>query len=253
MKRGLQKLSEYAIEFIDVKKEYTITNMYSQGVKGLFVNFFRKNYLKTNKHIVINNLNLKIKKGEFVGFIGKNGAGKSTTLGLMAKVLYPTSGKVKINGRVAPLLELGAGFHNDLTGRENIMVNGVLLGLTRKEVKNKMDEIIEFSGLENFIDEPMRTYSSGMYMRLGFSVAVNIDPDILLVDEVLAVGDENFQKKCLEKMKEFKEKGITIIFVTHSLNIAETVCDRIAYIENGQLVKIGNPKDIIDLYRGNSK
>ena len=246
-------MSEYAIEFIDVKKEYTITNMYSQGVKGLFVNFFRKNYLKTNKHIVINNLNLKIKKGEFVGFIGKNGAGKSTTLGLMAKVLYPTSGKVKINGRVAPLLELGAGFHNDLTGRENIMVNGVLLGLTRKEVKNKMDEIIEFSGLENFIDEPMRTYSSGMYMRLGFSVAVNIDPDILLVDEVLAVGDENFQKKCLEKMKEFKEKGITIIFVTHSLNIAETVCDRIAYIENGQLVKIGNPKDIIDLYRGNSK
>lgn len=245
-------MSEYAIEFINVKKEYIITNMYSQGLKGLFVNLFKKNYMKSNKHIVIDNFNLKIKKGEFVGFIGKNGAGKSTTLGLMAKVLYPTSGLVKVNGRIAPLLELGAGFHNDLTGRENIMVNGVLLGLTRKEVKKKMNDIINFSGLGDFIDEPMRTYSSGMYMRLGFSVAVNIDPDILLVDEVLAVGDEDFQKKCLNKMEEFKKEGKTIVFVTHSLNIAEKICDKIAYIDNGKLVKFGDPKEVISIYRGNN-
>lgn len=246
-------MSEYAIEFINVKKEYIVTNMYSQGLKGLFVNLLKKDYMKSNKHIVIDNFNLKIKKGEFIGFIGKNGAGKSTTLGLMAKVLYPTSGLIKINGRIAPLLELGAGFHNDLTGRENIMVNGVLLGLTRDEVKEKMKDIIEFSGLNKFIDEPMRTYSSGMYMRLGFSVAVNIDPDILLVDEVLAVGDEEFQKKCLDKMEEFKKKGKTIIFVTHSLNIAEKVCDKIAYIENGKLVKFGDPREVISIYRGKNE
>ncbi len=163
--------------------------------------------------------------------------------------MHPTTGKVSVNGRIAPLLELGAGFHSDLTGRENILVNGVLLGLTRQEVRAKMDEIIEFSGLGDFIEQPMRTYSTGMYMRLGFSVAVSINPDILLVDEVLAVGDEPFQKQCMDKMAEFKSRGATIILVTHSLGDAEKLCDRAILLHHGQVASLGKPKDVYEHYR----
>jgi lipopolysaccharide transport system ATP-binding protein len=238
-----------AIEFTNVTKKYLITNRYDQGIKGFLIRLIKGEKFADKEQTVIDNFNLKIPKGEFMGLVGRNGAGKSTTLGLIAKVIYPTSGQLKVIGRVAPLLELGAGFHTDLTGKENIMINGVLLGLTREQVKEKMEDIIEFSGLREFIDRPMRTYSSGMYMRLGFSVAVNINPDILLVDEVLAVGDEEFQKKCLEKMQEFKTKGKTIIFVTHSLEIAEKVCDRIAYIEHGKLMMIGPAHEVIAKYK----
>lgn len=241
---------DVAIKFKGVSKKYFVSNIFDKGIKGFILNMFRPNYIKKSEYEALKNINIEIKKGEFFGLIGKNGAGKSTTLGLIAKVLYPTNGEIEINGRVAPLLELGAGFHDDLTGRENIIVNGVLLGLTRKQVMAKMSEIIDFSGLGEFIDEPMRTYSSGMYMRLGFSVAVNIEPDILLVDEVLAVGDEEFQKKCMDKMQEFKEKGVTIVFVSHALDVAEKVCDRIAYLKRGAIAGVGTPGEMIELYRG---
>ena len=241
---------DVAIKFSGVSKKYFVSNIFDKGIKGFILNMFRPNYVKKSEYEALANINVEIKKGEFFGLIGQNGAGKSTTLGLIAKVLYPTTGKIEINGRVAPLLELGAGFHDDLTGRENIVVNGVLLGLTKKQVMAKMEEIIEFSGLGKFIDEPMRTYSSGMYMRLGFSVAVNIEPDILLVDEVLAVGDEEFQKKCMDKMQEFKQKGVTIVFVSHALDVAEKVCDRIAYLKQGTVVCVGKPHETIELYRG---
>ena len=171
---------------------------------------------------------------------------------MIAQVISPTTGSVEVNGRVAPLLELGAGFHDDLTGRENIIVNGVLLGLTKAEIAAKVDDIIEFSGLGDFIDAPMRTYSSGMYMRLGFSVAIHTNPDILLVDEVLAVGDAEFQEKCMDKMKSFKKNGVTIVFVSHALGTAEALCDRVAYLANHTVVGIGNPKEMFELYQGQS-
>ncbi|WP_432718338.1 ABC transporter ATP-binding protein [Pectinatus frisingensis] len=244
-------MSDYttAIEFKNVSKKYIISNVFQQGIKGLLLNIFRPSYKHTAiTYTALENINFKIKKGESFGLIGKNGAGKSTTLGLIAKVLYPTDGIIEVNGRVAPLLELGAGFHNDLTGRENVMVNGVLLGLTIQQVYEKMDDIIEFSGLQNFIDLPMRTYSTGMFVRLGFSIAINTDPDILLVDEVLAVGDVDFQEKCIDVMKNFKKKGVTIVFVSHEIKAAEIICDRVAYIDNHTIAGIGTPSEMMDRY-----
>lgn len=240
-----------AIRFTDVKKRYMVSNMFEQGIKGFILNLFRPGYFKKREYEALHDVNFEIKKGEFFGLIGKNGAGKSTTLGMVAQVIYPTEGKVEVFGRVAPLLELGAGFHDDLTGRENVIINGVLLGLTKSQVMDRMDDIIEFSGLVEFIDSPMRTYSTGMYMRLGFSVAIHTNLDILLVDEVLAVGDDEFQKKCIKKMKEFKKQGVTIVFVSHALNVAEEMCDRMAYLANGTVVGVGTPKEIVALYRGN--
>jgi len=247
----LLKLSsqETVVEFKNVSKFYKTSRIFDQGFKGYLLNFHKNLFEKSQQYVALSEINLQIKKGEFVGLIGRNGAGKSTTLGLIAKVIHPSKGEMIIKGRVAPLLELGAGFHSDLTGRENIRINGVLLGLTRKEVEKRMDDIIEFSGLNEFIDQPMRTYSTGMYMRLGFSVAVNIDPEILLVDEVLAVGDEQFQQKCIKKMQEFKEKGTTIVFVSHDLTTAEKVCDRIAYLEKGKLISVGTPAEVIQKYK----
>lgn len=250
----MQKLSDndIAIKFEDVTKRYMVNNIFSQGIKGLILNIFRPSYYKNSEYEALHNVNLEIKKGEFFGLIGRNGAGKSTTLGMIAQVLYPSKGKISVNGRVAPLLELGAGFHDDLTGRENIMVNGVLLGLTKEQIAEKVEEIIDFSELHEFIDAPMRTYSSGMYMRLGFSVAIHTEPDILLVDEVLAVGDAEFQKKCIAKMKEFKEQGITIVFVSHALGVAEELCDRVAYFADHTLQGVGTPKEMFEIYQGNS-
>ena len=244
--------NDIAIKFDNVAKKYMVSNIFSQGIKGLILNLIHPGYFKRDEYEALHDVNFEIKKGEFFGLIGKNGAGKSTTLGMIAQVIYPTDGKVIVNGRVAPLLELGAGFHDDLTGRENIIVNGVLLGLTKKEISQKVDEIIDFSGLGDFIDAPMRTYSSGMYMRLGFSVAVHTNPDILLVDEVLAVGDAEFQKKCMDKMKEFKANGVTIVFVSHVLGAAEELCDRVAYLADHTVAGVGSPKEMFALYQGNS-
>lgn len=190
------------------------------------------NSLKNVRYEVLRDVSFEVYRGESFGIIGKNGAGKSTTLGLIAGVLKPDSGSIIVNGRISPLLELGGGFHPDLTGRENIMLNGVLLGMTKAEVLKKIDEIIEFSGLEDFIEQPLRTYSSGMQARLGFSVVASLDPEILLIDEVLSVGDIDFQKKCLDRMLGFKKEGVTIIFVSHSINDVKMLCDRVMWIED---------------------
>jgi lipopolysaccharide transport system ATP-binding protein len=187
----------------------------------------------------------EVYKGETLGIIGKNGVGKSTTLGLIAGVLKPSKGKVIVKGRISPLLELGGGFHQELTGKENIMLNGVLLGLTRNEVKRKLDEIVEFSELGDFIYQPIRTYSSGMNARLGFSVIAHLDPEILLIDEVLAVGDTEFQKKCIDKMTGFKKSGVTMVFVSHSKADVARICDRVIWIDKQSIRMTGSPEDVV--------
>jgi lipopolysaccharide transport system ATP-binding protein len=204
--------------------------------------------LKHTKFQALKDISFDVKKGETFGIIGKNGAGKSTILGLIAGVLKPNTGRVTVNGRISPLLELGAGFHPELTGRENITLKGVLIGLTRSEVLKKIDEIIEFSELDNFIDQPVRIYSSGMLARLGFSIVANLDPEILLIDEILAVGDMDFQKKCLQRMAAFKKRGVTIIFVSHNLVSVENICDRLLWIENHSSKRLGETKDILNEY-----
>ncbi|UHA71654.1 ABC transporter ATP-binding protein [Paenibacillus sp. 481] len=208
--------------------------------------------LRSNEHsefLAVNNLSLEIKKGETVGLIGHNGCGKSTLLKLITKILYPDSGEIIVDGRISSLIELGAGFHPDFTGRENIYTNASIFGLSRKEINEKIDEIIEFSELGGFIENPVRTYSSGMYMRLAFSVAINVNPEILLIDEILSVGDENFQKKCFEKIKSFKLSGATIVIVTHDLGTVEKICDRVVWINKGIIVEQGASDRVVNLYQ----
>ena len=224
------------IEFKNVYKSYPLYHHITGGLKNFVFNFPKAlREMKKMKFQALENISFKIQKGECVAFIGRNGAGKSTTLGLIAQVLKENSGSITINGRISPLLELGGGFHPELTGLENIKLNGVLLGLTRKQVQEKLNEIIEFSELGDFINHPIRTYSSGMLARLGFSVVAHLEPDILLIDEVLAVGDANFQQKCLNKMEEFKKKGITIILVSHSISNVEKLCNRAIWIDNHKI------------------
>ncbi|RKG55904.1 ABC transporter ATP-binding protein [Corallococcus sp. AB011P] len=194
-------------------------------------------------------IDLVVPRGKTVGIIGRNGSGKSTLLKLITGIYTPTTGTIDINGRISALLDLGAGFHPDFSGRENILINGIILGMSRAEVKARMDEIIAFSELGDFIDEPVRTYSSGMYMRLAFSVATHVDPDILIIDEILAVGDEHFGKKSLAKMTEFKRAGKTIVIVTHDLGTLERWCDLGAWIDAGRIREFGPPADVIRSYR----
>lgn len=230
-------MSEYAVVFENVSKFFSLHS--AVGIKEFL--FHLPTHLKESrkrKLLAVNSISFEIYKGESFGIIGPNGAGKSTMLGLIAGVMKPDKGKIITQGRIAPLLELGAGFHPELTGRENIILNAIILGMTKKEAENKIDAIIDFSELHDFIDQPIRTYSSGMLARLGFSVAVHIEPEILLIDEILAVGDANFQKKCINKMLEFKGRGVTIILVSHSISQVKEVCDRIASIDKGKIVKI---------------
>lgn len=206
------------------------------------------NKTKVGVHNVLKNINLDIKKGETVALIGTNGSGKSTLLKLMTKILYPNKGTVETNGKLTSLLELGAGFHQDFTGRENIYFNASIFGLTRKEIESRVDEIIEFSELGSFIDNPVRTYSSGMYMRLAFSVAINVDADILLVDEILAVGDAHFQEKCFKKLDELKNSDKTIVIVSHSLEPVRKLCDRGVWIYEGEVRMDGPIDEVVDEY-----
>lgn len=203
---------------------------------------------KIKKRTVLENINLNIKKGETVALIGTNGSGKSTLLKLMTKIIYPNKGKVTTNGKLTSLLELGAGFHPDFTGRENIFFNASIFGLTAKEIDSRVPEIIKFSELEDFIDTPVRTYSSGMYMRLAFSVAINVDAEILLIDEILAVGDQHFQEKCFKKLHELKASGKTIVIVSHSLDAVKDLCDRAVWIYNGKVRMDGKTENVIEEY-----
>ena len=196
----------------------------------------------------LQDVSFRVPKGETLGVIGRNGSGKSTALKLVAGITKPTSGTVRVEGRISALIELGAGFHPEISGRENVFINGIMLGLSRREIQQRFDEIVEFAELTDFIDAPVKTYSSGMYMRLGFAVAIHVDPDVLLVDEVLAVGDEGFTHKCLDKFAEFKRRNKTILLVTHSLGLVERFCDEALWLDHGQHRGQGDPKRVIGAY-----
>jgi lipopolysaccharide transport system ATP-binding protein len=242
-------VNEPVVEFQHVSKAYPLYHHITGGIKNLLFHPIQGvRSLKHSKFQALKDISFDVRKGETFGIIGKNGAGKSTILGLIAGVLKPNTGRVMVNGRISPLLELGAGFHPELTGRENITLKGVLIGLTRSEVLKKIDEIIKFSELDNFIDQPVRIYSSGMLARLGFSIVASLDPEILLIDEILAVGDMDFQKKCIQRMAAFKERGVTIIFVSHNLVSVESICDRLLWIENHSAKRLGEAKDILNEY-----
>lgn len=201
----------------------------------------------------LKDIDFEVKEGEMLGIIGANGSGKSTLLKLIARILYPTEGSIRTKGKISALLELGAGFQPDLTGRENIYLNGSILQLTKREIDKRFDEIVQFSGLEKFIDIPLRNYSSGMQVRLGFSVAINVNPDILLIDEVLAVGDESFQGKCSEKIKDFERKGKTIVFVSHALPSVRKLCHLTLWLDKGKIRKRGKTDKVVDAYLSSIK
>lgn len=234
-----------AVEVKNMSKSFKVYYDKPNTLKERLV-FFKRN--KTEVRPILTNINLKINKGETVALIGTNGSGKSTLLKLMTKIIYPNSGTIKTFGKLTSLLELGAGFHPDFTGRENIYFNASIFGLTKKEIDKRLDSIIEFSELEEFIDNPVRTYSSGMYMRLAFSIAINVDAEILLIDEILAVGDQHFQEKCFEKLHELKKAGKTIVIVTHDMNAVKNLCDRAVWIYEGKVKMDGNSSPVVDEY-----
>ncbi len=238
-------MQEYAICVKNVYKNFNVYLDKANTLKERLLFFYRN---KKEKREVLKNINLNIKKGETVALIGTNGSGKSTLLKLMTKILYPNSGIIEINGKLTSLLELGAGFHPDFSGRENIYFNASIFGLTKKEIDNRLESIIEFSELKNYIDNPIRTYSSGMYMRLAFAVAINVNADILLVDEILSVGDEHFQNKCIEKMLELKNEGKTMVFVTHSMESVRKLCSRAVWLYNGNIQMDGKVEEVIKKY-----
>ncbi len=243
-------MKEAAIIFDRVSKSYPMYHHITGGVKNLIFNFPKAiSQIRHARFEVLKDLSFEVYRGEAFGIIGRNGAGKSTILGLIAGVLTPSANTITVRGRVSPLLELGAGFHPELTGRENVMLNGVLLGLTRSEILEKTDAIIDFSELQDFIDQPIRTYSSGMLARLGFSIVSFLDPEILLVDEVLAVGDIGFKKKCLDTMINFKKRGVTMVFVSHLMKDVELICDRVAWIDNHQLKMIGSAGNVVTAFK----
>ena len=230
-----------AIEVNNITKDFKV--YYDKGSELKEKMLFWKRNRYEMRH-VLRGISFNVKKGEAIGLVGKNGCGKSTTLKMLTKIIYPDSGSIEMCGRVSSLLELGAGFHPDMSGRENIYTNASIFGLTKKEIDARLDDIIAFSELEDFIDNPVRTYSSGMYMRLAFAVAINVDADILLIDEILAVGDANYQAKCFNKLREIKAEGTTIVIVSHSLGQIEQICDRSIWIKDGVIECEGNPKDV---------
>ncbi|MBI5199198.1 MAG: ABC transporter ATP-binding protein [Nitrospirae bacterium] len=239
-----------AIQIDKVSKKFRkYTNKEISTIKDLFVRgIFRKDTFETEIFWALRDISFAIPNGKMVGIIGSNGSGKSTLLKLLAGIMGPTTGNIRINGRISALIELGAGFHPELSGRENIFINGIILGLSKKEIQDRFNNIVKFAGLEDFIDSPVKTYSSGMYMRLGFAIAINVDPDILLIDEILAVGDEEFQHKCLNKINEFKRRGKTLVFVSHDLGSVERLCDEVIWLANGVLKASGLPRMVIDKY-----
>lgn len=233
------------IEVKNVRKTFKIFADKSQTLKGILSNVKRA---KFERREVIKGISFQVRKGEVIGLIGKNGCGKSTTMKMLSKLLKPTEGEIKIKGRVSSLIELGAGFHPDMTGRENIYVNASIFGYTNKEIDAKINDIVKFSELEEFIDSPVRTYSSGMYMRLAFSVAISVDPEVLLVDEILGVGDAAFQTKCFNRIKAMKDSGMTIVIVSHSTGQVEKLCNRAIWIENGVIKEEGPPRVVCANY-----
>lgn len=234
-----------AIEVRNMTKYFKVEYDKAHTLKERLLSFGKSN---REVHTVLKNINLDIKKGETVCLIGTNGSGKSTLLKLMTKIIYPNEGTIETHGKLTSLLELGAGFHQDFTGRENIYFNAAVFGLTKAEIEKRVDDIIEFSELGEFIDNPVRTYSSGMYMRLAFSIAINVDAEILLIDEILAVGDQHFQDKCFDKLKELRDSDKTIVIVSHSLDTVKDLCTRAVWIYKGEFKLDGDPTYVIDEY-----
>lgn len=233
-------MSEVAIRLEGISKKYTIGKEKDGSLRGTLSSLFSKSTSSSEDFWALKNVSFEVKKGDVVGIIGKNGAGKSTLLKILSQITRPTEGKIEINGRIASLLEVGTGFHPELTGRENIFLNGTILGMTRKEVQSKFDEIVAFSGIEKFIDTPVKHYSSGMYVRLAFAVAAHLEPEILIIDEVLAVGDAEFQKKCLGKMKDVAGEGRTVLFVSHNMQAVNLLCNKSIVLNKGEIIFEGN-------------
>jgi lipopolysaccharide transport system ATP-binding protein len=240
-------LSTPSIQFYDVVQRFRIIRERSDTLREVFAKITRR---QTSYHdfLALKHVSFSVEQGEMVGIIGRNGSGKSTMLKIIAGVYAPSSGRVQVQGKIAPLIELGAGFHHELTGRENILLNGLLLGLSKKEVIEREPRIVEFAELGDFIDAPVKQYSSGMYMRLAFSVAIEVDPDILLIDEILAVGDTRFRQKCMDRIRQFRSAGKTIVFVSHDLNTIRELCDRVLLIHRGELLADGPPASVISRY-----
>jgi ABC-type polysaccharide/polyol phosphate transport system ATPase subunit len=241
---------DWAVDLRNVSKAFQIKHNPAHNLKVKVIGFLNPRYReRTEEFWALHDIDLKISKGEFLGLIGPNGSGKSTLLRIMARIFMPTRGEVVLHGRVAPMIELGVGFHPDLTGYENIYLNTSLFSLSKRETDGIYREIVEFSELEQFIDVPVKNYSTGMYARLGFAIAVHLVPEILLIDEVLSVGDEHFQQKCLRRMAELRSRGTTIVLVSHSMDAIERLCDRACLLLHGRLAAEGKPAGVIEEYR----
>lgn len=238
------------LKFDSVSKRYRVRREAEVDVSlsPLRRNLRKLRRAKMDEFWAVRDVSFEVKRGEALGIIGHNGAGKSTILKLLSNITAPTSGEIAINGRLSALIEVGSGFHPELTGRENIYLSGSILGMRRREIARKLDSIVDFAGVRQFIDTPVKRYSSGMYVRLGFAIAAHLDPDILLLDEVLAVGDANFQAKCMNRIKELEQAGTTIVFISHDLKSVERLCDRVILVERGQIAASGTPSEVIKLY-----
>ena len=240
------------LEFNNVSKKYVVPAdaMYANSGTNALSRAWRRLRPRAEEFWAVRDVNFKIERGEAVGIIGHNGAGKSTILKLLSNITAPTTGEITINGRLSALIEVGSGFHPELTGRENIFLSGSILGMRRREITKKFDSIVDFAGVRQFIDTPVKRYSSGMYVRLGFAIAAHLDPDILLLDEVLAVGDASFQAKCIQRVKELEEAGTTIVFISHDLGAVEKLCQRVILMDKGRISAEGAPRDVIRAYHG---
>jgi len=237
-------LTSAAIQFENVSKRFILHHARPRSFQELVIGALWRSRSREELW-ALKDVSFEVERGEMVGIIGPNGSGKSTVLKLITRILEPTSGRVTVEGKVSALIELGAGFHPDLTGRENVYLNGSILGLSQQEMDARFKDIVAFAELERFVDMPLKIYSSGMYMRLGFAIAINVEPDILLIDEVLAVGDESFQKRCLAKIEEFKQQGKTMVFVSHALETVRKLCDQAIWLEEGEIQSRGNPDKVI--------
>jgi ABC-type polysaccharide/polyol phosphate transport system ATPase subunit len=238
-------MGDVAIEVEGVSKRFRLYHERNQSLKAAFM---RGRRAKFDEFWALRDVSLSVPAGKTYGLIGHNGSGKSTLLKCMAGILVPDAGTLQTRGKVSALLELGAGFHPELSGRDNVYLNGSILGMSKKQIDAQFDEIVDFAGLETFIDTPVKNYSSGMYVRLGFSVAINVDPEVLMVDEVLAVGDESFQRKCMDKFKDFRDDGRTVVIVSHALGTMRTMCDEVAWLDHGKVLGIGKPGELVDEY-----
>jgi ABC-type polysaccharide/polyol phosphate transport system ATPase subunit len=245
---GPARAAVQAHELRKVYRRFLHQNQFKTLKSALLTGSLLSDLTPDQTFTALDGVSFEVPKGSTFGVIGENGSGKSTLLKLLAGITRPTSGRLSVNGRISALIELGAGFHPEISGRENVAINGIMLGLSRHEVEQRFDEIVDFAELRPFIDAPVKTYSSGMYMRLGFAVAIHVDPEVLLIDEVLAVGDEGFTRKCLDKIGEFRRHGRTIVIVSHSLHLVERMCDEVLWLRQGKTVEQGDPKRVVDAY-----